>query len=135
MPADRVFYDGNCGFCHWSVRFLLAEDRSGRLFRFAPIGGASFHAVFPVAVQATLPDSVIVYTPDGTVFTRSAAVDHILRRLGGWWRVFAFLMRPVPARLRDRLYNAFASVRTRLFRRPKESCPLLPPHLRARFDP
>jgi predicted DCC family thiol-disulfide oxidoreductase YuxK len=135
MPVDRVFYDGTCGFCHWSVQFLIAQDRGGRLFRFAPLGGETFHARIPEAQRGGLPDSVVVLTADGSLLVRSAAVVHILHRLGGWWRLLGVILRPIPAPIRDRLYNAFASVRHRLFRRPKAACPLLPPHLRKRFDP
>jgi predicted DCC family thiol-disulfide oxidoreductase YuxK len=135
MPIDLVFYDGNCGFCHWSVQFLIYQDRNGRRFRFAPLGGDTFRAVIPEADRALLPDSVVVRTTSGTILSRSAAVVHVLRRLGGWWLLLGAILWPIPAPIRDALYNGFASVRYRLFRRPKASCPLLPPHLRRRFDP
>jgi predicted DCC family thiol-disulfide oxidoreductase YuxK len=38
-----------------------------------------------------------------------------------------------PRRLRDIGYNAIARSRYRLFARPKEACPMLPPDLRSRF--
>ena len=41
---DIVFYDGGCALCHHSVRFLVARDRDGSRFRFAPIGGACFRS-------------------------------------------------------------------------------------------
>ena len=41
----------------------------------------------------------------------------------------------VPAVVLDRGYDIVASVRYRLFARPTEACPLLPEHLRARFEP
>ena len=40
--TDILFYDGSCGLCHRAVRFILAEDRSGTAFRFAPLGGETF---------------------------------------------------------------------------------------------
>jgi predicted DCC family thiol-disulfide oxidoreductase YuxK len=135
MSIDLVFYDGNCGFCHWSVQFLIRQDRGGRRFRFAPLGGDTFRAVIPEKERATLPDSVVVRAASGAVLVRSAAVVYVLNRLGGWWRLLALILSPIPAPIRDALYNAFASVRHRLFRRPKTACPLLPPHLRRRFDP
>jgi predicted DCC family thiol-disulfide oxidoreductase YuxK len=80
-----------------------------------------------------LPDSIVVRTADGMLLTRSAAVRHILRRLGGLWRVIAGLTGLVPARVLDGAYNGLARVRLRLFARPAEACPLLPKHLRDRF--
>ncbi len=135
MPIDTVFYDGNCGFCHWSVKLLLSADRRGCLFRYAPLGGDTFRACVPEAERMRLPDSLVVLTAGGVLLLRSAAVLHLLRRLGGWWRVSAFFLRFLPRPIRDRLYDSFAAVRLRLFRRPNESCPLLPPSLRTRFDP
>jgi predicted DCC family thiol-disulfide oxidoreductase YuxK len=58
-----------------------------------------------------------------------------MRRLGGWWRVLAFFLAGIPRPILDRLYDGFAAIRHRLFRRPKTSCPMLAPALRARFDP
>ena len=135
MAVDLVFYDGTCGFCHWSVQFLLAQDRGGRRFNFAPLDGDTFRALIPESERAQLPDSVVVRTAAGRLLVRTAAVVHLLDRLGGWWRLLAFILRPIPAPMLDRLYNAFASIRHRLFRRPKSACPLLPPHLRQRFHP
>ena len=42
MSHELVFYDGRCGLCHHSVRFLLARDRDGALFRYAPLFGETF---------------------------------------------------------------------------------------------
>ena len=47
-----VYYDGECGFCHRSVRFLLQEDRSGLTFRYAPLQGRSFAAAVPESQRA-----------------------------------------------------------------------------------
>ena len=135
MPTDTVFYDGNCGFCHASVKLLLAADRRGTLFRYAPLGGENFQARVSNADRTHLPDSLVVLTTGGALLLRSTAVLHILRRLGGWWRFLAFVLAFLPGPVRDLLYDSFAAVRHRLFRRPNEACPLLPPALRARFDP
>jgi predicted DCC family thiol-disulfide oxidoreductase YuxK len=135
LAADTVFYDGNCGFCHWSVKWLVTADRRGDLFRYAPLGGDTFRALVPAAERARLPDSLVVRTAKGALLFRSGGVLHLLRRLGGWWLIPAFFLVCLPAPLRDRLYDAFAAVRHRLFRRPSDSCPVLPPSLRARFGP
>src|SRR5438067_1150934 len=87
--TDTLFYDGHCGLCHRAVRFVLAEDRTGTAFRFAPLDGDAFRAALPAADRAQLPDSIVVRTAEGAVLTRSAAVRHILQRLGGLWRLFA----------------------------------------------
>lgn len=133
--TDVLFYDGNCGLCHGLVKFVVARDREGALFRYAPLAGPTFEAVIPVAARGGLPDSVVVRTADARTLVRSAAVIHIGERLGGPWRRLARVASVLPRWLLDLGYDAVARVRTRLFARPEGSCPLLPAELRQRFLP
>jgi predicted DCC family thiol-disulfide oxidoreductase YuxK len=87
------------------------------------------------AESSDLPDSLALELEDASILTQSRAAIEIADRLGGFWRLLAFLDRLVPPGILDRGYDAIASIRSRLFARPKESCPRLPPALRARFDP
>ena len=134
QAAEWLYYDGSCGLCHRTVRFVLAEDRSGEAFRFAPIGGDHFKASIPDAERRALPDSLVLRTSDGRLLTRSAGVLHLLARLGGLWRVAAFALRVLPTAARDAAYDLVAAIRYKLFARPTESCPLVPASLRERFD-
>ena len=127
MAPELLFYDGDCGFCHRCVRIVLALDRGGEAFRFAPIDGPTFRERVAPEVAAKLPD--------GALLVRSAAALHVLRRIGGPWRWLAGLLAWVPEGLRDRLYDAVAGRRGSLFKAPEAACPVLPPQLRARFDP
>jgi predicted DCC family thiol-disulfide oxidoreductase YuxK len=113
-----VFYDGQCAFCHGFVRFVLSEEPDGVTFRFAPLATG---------------DTIVVRTADGVELTKSDAILHILGRLGGIWRLLGGAARLVPRPLRDGAYGLFASVRRRLFGRPDQACPVMPPGLRARF--
>ena len=132
--VDHVFYDGECGFCHGSVRFLAAHDRGGA-FRFAPLGGPTFEALVPPGRRAGLPDSLVVHTADGRLLVQSEAVRHTLRRLGGGFRWLAALLALVPRPLLDAAYAAFARNRRRWFPRPQDACPIPSGRLRARLDP
>jgi len=129
-----VFYDGACGLCHRTVRFAIARDRDDRHFRFAALDGEAFRRLVPEALRAGLPDSIVVLTPDGTLLARSAAVIHILERIGGPWRLPGRLLALVPQGIRDLGYDGIARMRHRLFRRPTDACPVTPPDLRARFE-
>jgi predicted DCC family thiol-disulfide oxidoreductase YuxK len=133
--APTLFYDGQCGLCHRLVRLVLAEDRRGEGFLLAPLQGETFAAAVPAAQRAGLPDSVVLRTADGRLLTRSAAVRAVLARLGGAWGLLARLARLVPEPLADLAYDRVAAVRLRLFARPADLCPVLPPALRARFRP
>ncbi|MDX1388829.1 MAG: DUF393 domain-containing protein [Acidobacteriota bacterium] len=132
--VDRLFYDGTCGMCHGTVRFLLSEDTSGTAFRFAPLDSDSFRSAVPSDRRADLPDSVVLLTADGDLLVRSRAILVSMKRLGGYWRAIAVVLGVVPRTFADWVYDRIAAVRYKLFRRPDEACPVLPPRLRARFD-
>ncbi len=131
---ERIFYDGHCGLCHWAVKFVIARDPQGRLFRYAPLQGATFATLVSAERRAELPDSVVVLTDDGRLLIRSDAFIHILRRLGGFWRAMGAIIAAIPRAIRDGVYNFIARVRYRIFGRRPEVCPVTPPELRARFD-
>ena len=130
----RLFYDGDCGLCHLAVRLAARADRSGTV-RFAPLEGETSRELIPEPERARLPDSLVLREADGTLRVRSAAVVALLRHFGGPWQALAATLDLLPGALADRLYDAVARMRRRLFRRPREACPSLPPRLRARFDP
>src|SRR5260370_21596903 len=111
--TQMIFYDGHCGLCHRLVRFVLAEDRPGDTFHFAPLHGAVFRDAVPGPVAATLSDSVVVRTADGILLQRSAAVVDILKRLGRIWRILGVLLWLCPPLLRDWLYDSLTSNRHR----------------------
>jgi len=131
---ETMFYDGHCGLCHRAVRFVIAEDGDGSRFRFAPLQGRRFASLVPAEPRPALRDSLAVHTADGRILTRSAAIIHILRRLGGMWRIVAGVIAVVPRPWRDAAYDFVARVRYRIFGRRAESCPVLPAELRARFE-
>ena len=131
---SMVFYDGACGLCHRTVRFAIARDRDGSRFRFATLRGETFRRLVPEPARAGLPDSIVVLTPDGRLLTRSAAVVHILERIGGSWGLSGGLLNLIPRGIRDLGYNGIARIRYRLFSKPLDACPVTPATLRARFD-
>ena len=131
---ETIFYDGQCGLCHRSVRFVLAEDRRpGAAFRFAPLGGEAFVATIAPSARRDLPDSLVVATEDGRLLTRAAAALHIARRLGGVWRVVAVAAGLAPVRGLDRAYDFVARVRGRLFASPEKPCPIVGKDLQSRL--
>jgi predicted DCC family thiol-disulfide oxidoreductase YuxK len=132
--VERLFYDGNCGLCHWLVRFTASRDKQGH-FCFAPLGGNRFAQSFSPAQAAALPDSLVVQTEGGELYVRSDAVVYVLRRLGGFWALAGVLLGCVPRACRDWAYDSIARIRRHLFRRPANLCPAVPAHLRNRFEP
>ena len=145
-PA-RLFYDGNCGFCHRSVRIVLSEEAgtpSALRLRFAPLQGPTFDQEFATRKkefamrehpeEEPLPDSIVLILEDGRILTRSAAVFEVASRLGGLWRGIGLVGSILPAAALDRAYDGIAGIRKKIFKQPNDACPILPPDLRARFD-
>jgi predicted DCC family thiol-disulfide oxidoreductase YuxK len=115
VPYDRLLGD-------------LLNDARLAGFRLAAAAMRAPKAAGALNIEGLCP------TADGTLLLRAQGVLHILRRLGGAWRVLATLAALVPAGLLDRAYDVVARVRGRLFGAPAEACPIVPAHLRARFD-
>jgi predicted DCC family thiol-disulfide oxidoreductase YuxK len=132
---ETLFYDGTCGLCHAAVRFFIAEDADGSHLRYGTLQGKGFHRFLSARERAALPDSLVLLTRRQEVLTRSEGVRHALAEIGGYWRVLAAVAGLLPVRVADAAYDAVARVRHRLFRRPDEACPLVPPDLRGRFLP
>ena len=132
--SEWVFYDGNCALCHGWVRFVLAEDTDGKTFRISPLQGELFATCFTAEQRASLPDSLAVLTEDERLLTRSAAVLHVLRRLGGLWRIMGVILVVTPRSILDWFYDRVAGLRKQLFHTQENLCPVVSPELRRRFD-
>lgn len=130
-----LFYDGHCALCHGTVKFVLRHDRSGAAFRFAPLQGVTFQERMPAEARTSLPDSIFVLTREKSLLMRSDAIVHILGHLGGFWRAVAGVLAAIPLPVRDAGYNFVARIRYRVFGKREDLCPIVPPDLRARFDP
>jgi predicted DCC family thiol-disulfide oxidoreductase YuxK len=134
MSQPVLLYDGACGLCVGSVRFVLRRDRRGTL-RFASFDGGFGRSVLERHHDLRGLDTVVWYEPAGKgrperLLTRSSAVLRVLRYLGGPWRL-GLVAHAVPRGVRDALYRLLARHRRRLF--PAEACLLPSPEHRHRF--
>ncbi|MGE5184016.1 MAG: thiol-disulfide oxidoreductase DCC family protein [Acidobacteriota bacterium] len=132
MAAPVLLYDGTCGLCHRSVRFILKHERDHELV-FAPLQGetaaalrASHHGI-PEALES------VVLVDDGRIRLRSKAFLYSARHLRAPWR-WAYAWRWLPAFLLDLGYRVIAAIRYRVWGRA-ELCDLPAPEHRARFLP
>jgi predicted DCC family thiol-disulfide oxidoreductase YuxK len=129
--AAIVLFDGACDLCNGTVRFILRRDAPGR-FRIASQQSIVGRELLDQhGLTTAQPQTVVVIDAD-QVLTRSDAVIHILRRLGGGWRFVAVLGRFVPRPLRDAGYNLIARHR-HVFLRGPASCMIPSPEHAGRF--
>jgi predicted DCC family thiol-disulfide oxidoreductase YuxK len=127
-----VLYDGVCGLCARSVRWILRHERDHAI-RFAPLQGelaAELRKKFP-AIPETL--ETVVYIDGDRAHLRSKAFLHLAKHLKAPWRwIHAF--RWWPAVLGDLGYRLVAATRYRLFGKV-DACDLPAPEHRPRFLP
>jgi predicted DCC family thiol-disulfide oxidoreductase YuxK len=135
-----LLYDGVCGLCQHTVRWLLRHDPEGRLL-FAPQQGAlaaevlARHPLAGFAVQDQGGSAVLVSNfgqPEESLTLHSDAMLDSLAVVGGWWPMLAGVLRLVPRPLRNLAYRWLARNRIRLFG-SAELCALPTPAERARF--
>jgi predicted DCC family thiol-disulfide oxidoreductase YuxK len=132
VAAPILLYDGTCGLCSRSVRWILQRERDHELL-FAPLQGptaASLRARFP-----EIPEQIdtVVLVQDGRARLRSKAFLHAARHLRAPWR-WGFAFRWFPAIVLDLGYRVIARIRYRIWGRV-DTCELPAPDQRARFLP
>jgi predicted DCC family thiol-disulfide oxidoreductase YuxK len=123
VPAHVVLYDGVCGFCDATVRWLLAHDRR-RVLRYAALQGKAAaelrarHAEIPAGLEGL----VYVERRDGEerVYVGAPGVFRILAQLDPPWRWLAVLGR-LPRAFTDAVYGFVVRHRYRIFGR-LEAC-------------
>lgn len=126
--AAVLIYDGSCGLCESSVRFVLGRDRRHTL-RFATLESDFGRRVRRQHPELSTVDSMVWVEPS-RVFVRSDAALQVARYLGGIWRL-ATVLRFLPRPIRDRAYDIVARHRHRWTGAPE--CWTPPPDERSRF--
>jgi predicted DCC family thiol-disulfide oxidoreductase YuxK len=129
-----VVYDGECGFCNHSIRWLLRRDRRD-LLRFAPSTDPAVtellakHGAQPFGKDPAR-ETMMVFRNTGTpleeLLVRSNAILACLRVLPQPWRLLGALLRLIPRPLREAGYRFIARERYRIWGR-YESCPIPTP--------
>ncbi len=135
MSVDAVLlYDGRCGLCSRTVRFVLRHERAHSL-RFAALDGRFAQAVIGRHRALVGIDSVVWVEHAGAsaehVVVRSDAALRVTRYLGGPWRL-ALAGHMLPRAWRDAAYDFVARHRHRLIP-GAERCPIPAPESESRF--
>lgn len=145
--GDRllVIFDGHCGFCNRSVRWIVARDRRDRL-RFIPSESPKVaallarHQIFETeqgfGSPTFSPSTILAVRDPGMpveqVLVRSDATIAMLRELPRPWPTAAAFIRLIPRPLRDLGYRLVARYRYRIWGR-LDTCPIPTAAERARF--
>jgi predicted DCC family thiol-disulfide oxidoreductase YuxK len=117
--SDVVLFDGRCGLCLGSIRFLLRCDANAS-YRFAWLQSRAARRLLSGS-EIPLPDSVVLLR-NGQLFFRSTAILKALSGLGGFWKLAGIFL-VIPAGVRDAIYDFVGARRYRWFGQ-SEKCEL-----------
>ncbi len=127
-----MFFDGECGFCQKSVRFVYEYDERG-LIEFAPLQG---HFATELGLQRYAEKGggslVVLREQDGEVFMKSDALVELGKALGGVFYILAMMLSGLPPRFRNGAYDLVARNRYRLAGN-EDACGLLDEELMKRM--
>lgn len=125
-----ILFDGVCTLCNAVVQFVIPRDPDGRL-RFASLQSDPGQELLLRHDFATEDFDSIVLVEGEQAYTKSDAVLKIADVLG-WPYSLARMGRPLPAALRDWLYDVIADNRYDWFGR-RDQCMVPDEDVRDRF--
>ncbi len=124
-----ILFDGNCGLCNKSVRFILKHEKDQELY-FSALQSETGKQVLKQFELGNKTDS-IVFIKNGKAFIRSSAALQITKHLKALWPLlFGFYI--VPKFIRDAVYNYIAKNRIKWFG-AADYCEMMTPELKKRF--
>lgn len=112
-----VFFDGNCGLCHFVVKFLLKIDKKN-ILKYAPLQGETSKKIIQNLNFEEL--NTVMFFRENRVYEKSDAILEILKTIGGVWRL-ALIFKIIPRALRNIVYMYISRNRIKCFGR-KDSC-------------
>jgi len=124
-----ILYDGECGFCSATVRFVWKRDPNG-IFHFAAIQSkAGSDLLIKHGIDKPLLDT-FYFIDEGRIFERSDVGLGVWHYLANW-KIFSSLCRWIPIFIRNAVYDFIARNRMRISKHV--ACELPPPEVRKRF--
>jgi predicted DCC family thiol-disulfide oxidoreductase YuxK len=132
FPDDRpiVVFDGYCALCTGWANFVLRHDRQEK-FRLLPAQSPLGRAIY--IHYGLHPDDyeTNILIENGQAWFKSEGSIRMAEGLGAPWS-WAAVMRVMPLRWRDRLYDFVARNRLRMFGK-RATCYAPDPRMRERF--
>lgn len=124
---DVVLFDGVCGLCNHSVKFILKKEKSNDLL-FSPLQSEFAKSQLK---KFNIQTDSIVYIHKNKAYTKSGAVLRLCLRLKYMWPLIAvFLI--VPSFIRDFVYDCIAKNRIAWFG-STEYCEVMTKEVKERF--
>ena len=110
-----LLYDGVCNLCSRLVNFIIKRDKKAK-FLFVSLQSTSGQSLLKKFGFPTDDFDSVVYIRSDKYFLKSSAILHILKEMGGIWKLF-FIFIIVPNFIRDFIYKIIAKTRYKIFGR------------------
>ena len=114
-----LLFDGFCNLCSRLVNFIIKRDKKAK-FLFVSLQSASGQSLLKKFGLPTDDFDSVVYIRSDKYFLKSSAILHILKEMGGIWKLF-FIFIIIPNFIRDLIYKIIAKTRYKIFGR-HDSC-------------
>jgi len=114
-----ILYDKGCNLCNGIIRYVRTKVSDGHFRYISHQSEEAMNIMIETGVEDIDSDSVVYITGKG-FYIRSSAVLHILKDIGGIWKLF-FIFILVPPFIRDYIYRLIARNRYR-WSGAKETC-------------
>ena len=128
-PHPLVFYDGVCGLCNRSVRWLIRHDRK-RVLRYTSLQ-SEFSDLLPHHLRPSGIPGTIIFKDGERYYEKSDAIIRILLKMKGMYSLAGMLF-IIPRPVRNIVYDWVSRNRYKWFGK-YDTCPLPEPGDRELF--
>ena len=120
INSDNILmFDGVCNLCSRLVQFINKRDKKAKLL-FISLQSAYGQSLLRKFGLPSDDFDTVVYIRGDKYFLKSSAILHILKELGGIWKLFIIFI-IIPGFIRDYIYKIIAKTRYKIFGR-QDSC-------------
>jgi predicted DCC family thiol-disulfide oxidoreductase YuxK len=124
-----LFFDGSCGLCNRSVKFVLRKEKNEELL-FSPLQSEFAKKILKEKNVTEGLDTMVLLEND-KIYTRSSAALRVSKYLKGLWPLMMMFL-IVPPFIRNSIYNYIAKNRITWFG-ASDYCDMMTPELKKRF--
>jgi predicted DCC family thiol-disulfide oxidoreductase YuxK len=133
LPKNKklILFDGVCNLCNSSVQYVIKHDKKD-IFMFTALQSEIGQEIInKFNIDTTKTDSILLYSPENGVVSKSTAAIKIASKLGfpkNLMNVFFI----IPPFIRNGVYDYIAKNRYKWYGK-QESCWLPTPELKSKF--
>ena len=133
IPTHKklILFDGVCNLCNSSVQYVIKHDKKNKFMFAALQSDTGLEIIKKHNIDTAKTDSILLYTPEKGVTSKSTAALQIAYHLGFPQHLLSLFL-IIPTVIRNWVYDYIAKNRYKWFGK-KESCWIPTPELKSKF--